>query len=507
VIGAIAAEAAGRFGPTPAYVGTTGLELSYADLDQLADEVAVAMDERGVGDGSVVCLLLPASPEYVVAYVAASRLGAITVGVNSRLAEPERQLLLESARPWLVLATPGLAPPSSYVEAEVHRVELAASPEDLLADLRGAWTSGESPPPLAEDLDRPVAIVFTSGTTGLPKGVVFAGRQLEAITAIDTGGRWGGGGGGGGGGAQLAGTSFATLGPMTKLPGNLMKGGTTHLVDRWRAEDALEMTERLGLTAIAGIPTQVALMLRHPTFPERDLSSVRAVVMGGGPATPALVREARDLLGVPVAIRYSCTEAGVGVGTTFDAPLEDAEVSVGRPHEGISLTIRGEDGTVLPDGEEGEVCLASDAVMSGYWNDPAATAAALTEDGAVRTGDVGWIDPEGRLRLTGRSKEIYVRGGYNVAPQQVEAVLAGAPGVRDIAVVPRPDDVMGEVGVAVVVPTVPSRPPTLEQLRAHGEAHLARHELPEDLLVVDVLPLTAAEKLDRRALSTMLVGG
>jgi acyl-CoA synthetase (AMP-forming)/AMP-acid ligase II len=491
VIGAIVAEAAERFGRTPAYVGTTGLELTYADLDRLAGEVAVGMAAQGVREGDVVLLLLPASPEYVVAYVAASRLGAITAGVNSRLAAPERDALLAAVEPALVVATRELAPtgPPSQV------VELAAAPDELLAPLRPRRSTRDRPPPLAADPDRPVAIVFTSGTTGLPKGVVFAGRQLEAITAIDTGGQWGGGG------AQLAGTSFATLGPMTKLPGNVMKGGTTHLVERWRAEEALDLTERLRLTAVAGIPTQVALMLRDPTFDQRDLSSVRAVVMGGGPATPALVREARKRLGVPVAIRYSCTEAGIGVGTSFDAPIEDAEVSVGRPHAGITLTIRSADGTLLPSGEEGEVCLASDAVMSGYWNDPAATAAALTDDGAVRTGDVGWIDPEGRLRLTGRSKEIYVRGGYNVAPQQVEAVLADAPGVRDVAIVPRPDDVMGEVGVAVVVPADPSSPPTLDQLRNHAEVHLARHELPEDLLVVDALPLTAAEKLDRRTLA------
>ena len=260
------------------------------------------------------------------------------------------------------------------------------------------------------------------------------------------------------------------------------------------------------LTAVAGIPTQVALMLRHPSFDRRDLSSVQAVVMGGGPATPALVREARERLGVPVAVRYSCTEAGIGVGTAFTDPPEDAEVSVGRAHAGVTLSIRAEDGSELPAGEQGEVCLASAATMRGYWRDPDATAAAFTADGAVRTGDLGWVDEQGRLRLTGRSKEVYVRGGYNVAPQRVEAVLADAPGVRDVAVVARPDDVMGEVGVAVVVPTDPTAPPTLEVLRSHAEGRLARHELPEALLLRAALPLTAAEKVDRRALAAEATG-
>lgn len=475
MIGATAEEAARRFGTAPAYVAADGTTVTYRELHERADATAAGLARAGVGEGDVVALTLPASPEYVIAYIAASRVGAITAGINTRLAHREKEALLSVAHPALTIA----------------------APSDLHALSDGPSTA--SPPPhLADDPDRPVALVFTSGTTGTPKGVVFASRQLEAITAIDTGGTWGGGG------AQLAGTSFATLGPMTKLPGTLMKGGTTHLVERWRADEALELTERLGLTAIAGIPTQVALMLRDPSFDQRDLSSVRAVVMGGGPATPALVREARERLGVPVAIRYSCTEAGIGVGTAFTDPPEDAEVSVGRPHPGITLTIRGDDGTPVASGDEGEVCLASDAVMQGYFENPAATAAALTADGAVRTGDVGWIDEQGRLRLTGRAKEIYVRGGYNVAPQQVEAVLADMPGIADVAVVPRPDDVMGEIGVAVVVPADPASPPSLDAVRAFAEAALARHELPEQLVVVDALPLTAAEKLDRRALAAQL---
>jgi acyl-CoA synthetase (AMP-forming)/AMP-acid ligase II len=494
VIGEGAAEAARRFGDAAAFVAADGIELSYADLDRLADEVAAGLAARGVGEGDVVALLLPASPEHVVAYVASSRLGAITAGINGRLAESDRLALLEVLEPSVVLATEALVPPGGTDGLVL--VEVDHPPADLLAALR--VPAGTPPAALAPDPDRPVAIVFTSGTTGRPKGVVFAERQLTAITAVDTGGTWGGGA------TQLAGTSFATLGPMTKLPGNLMKGGTIHLVDRWRASDALELTHRLRLSAVAGIPTQVALMLRDPDFGRWDLSCVRAVVMGGGPATPALVREARARFGVPVATRYSCTEAGIGLGTGFTDPPEDAEVSVGRPHPGVVLTIRAEDGSVLPDGEQGEVCLASEAVMSGYWREPELTAAAFTDDGAVRTGDLGWIDEQGRLRLTGRSKEIYVRGGYNVAPQRVEAVLADAPGVEDVAIVPRSDDVMGEVGVAVLVPSDAANPPTLDDLRTFAADRLAKHELPEDLRVVDALPLNAAEKLDRQALAAQV---
>ena len=151
-----------------------------------------------------------------------------------------------------------------------------------------------------------------------------------------------------------------------------------------------------------------------------------------------------------------------------------------------------------------EVLLRSAAVMSGYWRDPAATAAALTPDGFVRTGDLGFVDERGRLHLVGRRKEMYVRGGYNVFPVEVEAVLAGAPGVRAVAVVPRPDDVMGEVGVAVVV--VDGPPPDLTSLREYGAQQLAAYKLPEDIRYVDELPLTPGDKVDRKALQRLVTG-
>lgn len=497
MLGEVVDEAAARFGDATAYVAADGWLLSFAELARASDEVAAGLAAAGVGAGDVVALALPSIPEYVIAYAAAAKLGAVTAGVNARLTSHERAGVLATARPHLVVATPDLAPHPDALPAgaDLVTIDVAGAPGDALAPVR---VDGGAPRPLDADPDRPVAIVFTSGTTGQPKGAVFGGRQLAFITQVDTGGTWAGQAGA----AQLAGTSFAHLGPMTKLPGNLMRGACTVLVDRWRPGDALALIERYAMAGVGGIPTQVALMLRHPSFDERDLSSVRAIVMGGGPSTPSLVREARRRFGAAVSVRYSCTEAGIGVGTAFDAPPEDAEVSVGRPHTGVTLTIRADDGTVLPPGAEGEVCLASPATMRGYWRDPDATAAAMTADGAVRTGDVGHLDAHGRLVLAGRRRDRYVRGGYNVHPLEVEAVLATHPAVADVAVVARPDDVMGEVGVAVVVAGARTPAPTLDELRAHGATVLAHHKLPEDLVVVDALPLTAMEKVDRRALES-----
>ncbi|MDZ4826676.1 MAG: class I adenylate-forming enzyme family protein [Actinomycetota bacterium] len=471
-------EAARRFGDRTAYVAEAGWDLTYAAIDRISDEVAAGLARRGLGPGDVMALILPPGPEYLLAYCGAAKLGAITAGVNDRLSDRERQAMLDLADPKVVLTA------EEFTAAE--------RADAVLADLR---VTGAAASPLADDPERPLAIIFTSGTTGLPKGALYCDKQIAFITQTDVGETWDGGG------RSFTGTSFAHLGFMTKLPGNLRKGGTNFIMTRWRAQDALALLEREQMASVAGVPSQVALMLRRPDFDAYDLSSVRFIVVGGGPVTPGLADEARRRFGAKLATRYSCTEAGIGLGTGFDDPDEDAIESVGRPHASVELALRGEDGLDVTAGEVGEVCLRSPAVMAGFWRDPEATAAAFTPDGFVRTGDLGRLDDRGRLRLVGRSKEMYVRGGYNVYPVEVEAVLSTHPDIAAVAVVPRPDAVMGEIGVAVVVARDPARPPALDALRAYASDQLAGYKLPEAVHVVDALPLTVGEKVDRRALA------
>jgi acyl-CoA synthetase (AMP-forming)/AMP-acid ligase II len=466
------AEAARRFGDRTAYVAPTGWELSYAEIDRISDEVAVGLARRGVSHGDVAALVLPPGPEYLLCYAAAAKLGAVTAGVNSRLSERERNAVLDVAEPGIVIDA-----------EEFPSVDMA---DKTLHDLR---VRGEAPPLLEPDPDRPTAIIFTSGTTGLPKGALYCERQLAFITKTDVGDTWDGGG------RSFSGTSFAHLGFMTKFPGALRRGGMSFIMERWHARPALELLAREHMTSVAGVPTQLALMLRDPEFDSFDLSSVQNIIAGGGPITPGLAEEARARFGAKLATRYSCTEAGIGLGTAFDDPEEDAIVSVGRPHASVELAIRDADDGI------GEVCLRSPAVMARYWHDEVQTRAAFTDDGFVRTGDLGWIDDRGRLRLVGRSKEMYVRGGYNVYPVEVEGVLSTHPDVAAVAIVPRPDNVMGEVGVATVVARDPKHPPSLPTLREFAASELAAYKLPEAIMVVDALPLTAGEKVDRRALA------
>jgi acyl-CoA synthetase (AMP-forming)/AMP-acid ligase II len=492
MLGELTREAARRFGESSQYVAAEGWSLTYRDLDRLSDEAAAGLRRRGVGSDDVIALAMPAIPEYPVAYVAAAKVGAITAGVNPRLSAPERAEVLGVAEPKLILATAELAPGTGPVE----EITPAHQANAVLAELRAERGDTSTIP---DDPHRALAIIFTSGTTGTPKGVLFCNHQLSAICGIDVGDRWGPGGGRG-----LVATATAHLGFMTKFPGNLRQGGTSFFIGRWRADEALRLTAEHRMTGIGGIPTQVALMLREAAFDSYDLSSVRAIVIGGGPATPALVREARARFNAPVMVRYSCTEAAIGIGTALSDPAEDAEVSVGRPLAGVELALLdGEDRPVGAD-EVGAVCLRSPAVMTGYWHDAAATEDAFTADRYVRTGDLGWLDEQGRLHLAGRTKEMYVRGGYNVYPLEVESVLASHPDVADVAVVPRADPVMGEKGVAVVVPRDPSQIPDLVELRAFAAPRLAAYKLPEGLRVLGELPLTAMEKVDRRALETLV---
>jgi acyl-CoA synthetase (AMP-forming)/AMP-acid ligase II len=242
-------------------------------------------------------------------------------------------------------------------------------------------------------------------------------------------------------------------------------------------------------------------MLRQPDFDRYDLSCVKQIVVGGSAATPALVREATERFGAPMSVRYSSTESGgVGCGTDFDAPLDVACETVGRPRRSVELSIRDEEGREMKRDEVGEICLRSPTVMEGYFRDPAATSSVFWPGRWLRTGDLGRVGGDGFLRIAGRIKEMYIRGGYNVYPVEVEAVLSSHPGVAAVAVVPRRDAVMGEVGIAVIVPRHRDRPPSLEELRAFATGRLAGYKLPEELRLVDALPLTSLDKIDRRRL-------
>lgn len=451
-----------------------GSVLTYEQLQTRSDEVAAGLARKGVGPYDIVALTLPSVSQWVLAYVAASKIGAVTAGVNPRLTSSEQAACLERVEPRLVLSSPD----------EVDSLVVA----------------GAAPDPIDPADDRPVAIVFTSGTTGPPKGAWFTDRQLRAVARYDTGCIWGGERAI----PQYAATQFAHVGFTTKLPWYLMLGTTTHLLERWRPGDVLELIERERISTLGGVAAQLAILLRDPTFDSRDLSCVSLIVMGGAASPPALVAEARERLGARYSIRWSSTESG-GIGTATDPEGPDSETlhTVGRARTGSEIQVRDGLGRPVATGEVGEVWLRSDAVMAGYWGDPESTAEVLV-DGWLRTGDLGSVDATGLLTLAGRRGEMYIRGGYNVFPSEVANVLVDDPAVADAVVIPRPHPVLGEIGVAVVVPRDPSAPPSLDELRSRASHALAKHKLPEALVVLDELPLTSMQKVDRRGLQRLL---
>lgn len=490
-------RAASEFGDRAAFVTPAGTPLSFEQLEQAAQRVAAGLHDRGLGEGSVVALVLPSDVDYVAVYLGAARIGAVTAGINPLLTPTEAAGCLDRLGADLVVVNPQLAHLAGPNAAwPVEQLEGGGDPVSAGGSLRsGSTMLDRALADLAAEPDdeRPVCICFTSGSTGAPKAAWFASRQLRAVAGIDSGGAWGAGHG-------ISSTQFAHVAFMTKLPWMLACGRTTHLLERWSAGAALELTARHRMAAVIGVAPQIALMVRHPSSSLLDFSAVRAVVAGGGPSAPELVRSARERFGAPYSIRYSSTESGgVGLATALDADDDEACHSVGRPRPGVHAEIRDPDGERLDPGETGELWLKSPTVMSGYWQNPESTSAALV-DGWLRTGDLATVDPSGLHRLAGRLSDMFIRGGYNVHPAEVEGVLAGHPKVQEVAVLPLPDPVMGEIGVAVVVPLPGASPPTLEDLRAFGSRALARHKLPEDLKLVDELPRNPTGKIDRRRL-------
>jgi acyl-CoA synthetase (AMP-forming)/AMP-acid ligase II len=486
------AHAARAFADRPAMYASSGWHFTFRELDRLTDEAAVGLSRRGVRAGEVVALALPSTPDYLIAYGALAKLGAITAGVNPKLAPPERSALVnECAQAAHVITTEALGSPMQ-IDANVIEITVADHPDALLANVRERAAAPAALPP---DPDRVVAIIFTSGTTALPKGAVFTEQRLYANATVDIGNGWGEGG------PVTGNTQFCHVGFMAKVPAQFMAGTTYHVIEPWRSDVVLATLARYRMPAVGGVAPQIALLLRDPTFDEHDFTHTKLIVSGGAAASGALIREAKARFQADWTQRYALTETGgSGCFTWIDAPEEEMLFTVGRPRPGIELKVSDGEGRPLPEGEAGEVCIRSPANMLEYWRNPVATRQTV-RDGWVHTNDEGMIDDRGCLRLLGRRGDSYSRGGYVIFPKEAEQVLSWHPKVAQVVVVPRPDAVMGAIGVAVVIARDRADPPSLRELREFGAQHLAKFKLPEALRVVDTLPMTAMLKIDKRALA------
>ena len=333
---------------------------------------------------------------------------------------------------------------------------------------------------------------------GVPKGAWYTHASVLALAAIDA--RRHPGGVPRFGKHLGAGISFAHVGTMTRIAIQIAHLGASLLHDTFDPARVLETIERERLVDLGGFPTQLVMLLDHPDRPRRNLSSLRTVLLGGAPATPALIRRIQDTLQVDVTVRYSSTEVGIATAALPGDPPEVLATTVGKATPGVELTVVDDQNRPVPAGTPGEVTIRSPATMSGYWNDPEATAATIDAEGRVHTRDLGLVDDAGYLHLLGRKSDMFIRGGFNVYPGEIENLLALHPKVGRAAVVGLPDDVLGEVGWAFIVPRTPTDPPTLQELRTFVGAELASFKRPDGLTLVEELPLTAMFKVDTRAL-------
>jgi acyl-CoA synthetase (AMP-forming)/AMP-acid ligase II len=499
--------------------------LTYAEWDRRSDAIAAGLVARGFQKGDVLAILLPPRVEYALCYLAAAKIGVITTGVNPRFGDGEVEYVLRDsgARAVVTLERVGerelvslvrrlgsrIATLEQVIVADGTRTadakacnrdpEVRAPALTTLAAVEGMAAGDPSQPmrPPAVELspDDLVALVYTSGTTGKPKGAAFSYANLEAIRPTraellqEYGER-----------SLATGTPFSHVGFMTKIVANVAGAQTTVLLETFKARTVLETIERERITYVGGVPAQFSLILMDPEFDRFDLSSLRTGAIGGAPFTPELVRAIRERLGIELVTRYACTETAVGTGSRRGDREERLATTVGRASDIAELRVVDEARRPLPPGEVGEVAIRSPAVMRGYWKQPAATAEVLDADGFYYTGDLGVLDADGYLKLVGRKKEMYIRGGYNVYPVEVEAVLGEHPQVAQAAVVGIPDSVLGERGVAFLVPRDPSAAPDPAEVRAFVARHIADYKVPDRVVVCSELPLTPGLKTDKAAL-------
>lgn len=464
--------------------------VTYAWLDRAADGFAATLLDAGVRRGDVVCLMLPSSTKFAVCYLGALRAGAITSAINLRLGEREQESILRRTRPAVTVLGDGATLPDGVDPGVVL-------PVTGLGEAFGhAAPSAADLPTIAPDA--PACVVWTSGTTGAPNGAVYDHARMAAISRnmgplTHPGDR------------RLVVLPFAHVGYMTRMWDELVNATTIALAgEPWSAAETLRLIREEHITMGTGVPTQWELLLAHPDLAQTDFSALRVCGIGGAAVAPDLVRRMRESLGCPVLTRYTSTEAGITTGTSIGDPDEVVANTVGTPQPDVELRlVDPSTGAEVPPGEVGEIFVRSPAVMCGYWEDPDLTATVLDGDGWLHTGDLARFRDDGNVVIVGRTKEMYIRGGYNVYPAEVEAALGDHPAVGQVAVLGLPDPVLGEVGAAFVVPVANGAPPRLEELRDWCRARIADYKAPDRLTVLDALPVTAMHKVDKQALRTM----
>jgi fatty-acyl-CoA synthase len=476
---------------TPDKIGLVDFEtqarLTYRDLNRRARALATTLQEQyALQPGDRVAALALNSPEYLDAFFAVALLGAILVPLNWRLTARELGVILSDCEPKLLLSDGQHGARAQEVAAALEQpVQLLSMAEfpGANAELAARAQAFQS-----RDGEEPMLILYTSGTTGTPKGAMLSHRMIT-WNAVNTQISWG-----------LRDTDITpTFAPFFHAGGwNVLTtpifhlGGTIVLLSKSDPATILRATVQEKCTILFAVPTVFQMLLEQPNFATTDLSAVRFCIAGGSSCPIPLIKSYAER-GLEFRQGYGLTEVGVNC---FSLAPEDAlrkAGSVGRPvFHSRARVVDDEDRDVMGD-EVGELALAGPHVCSGYWKRPEATAEAY-RGGWWHTGDLVRRDAEGYYFIVGRKKDMFISGGENVYPAEVEAVLITHPEIADAAVIARPDPKWGEVGLAVVVARTPGSL-TPSAVIAYCDGKLARFKIPRSVVFLDELPRNAMGKV------------
>ncbi|MDB4949897.1 MAG: hypothetical protein JWM27_2546 [Gemmatimonadetes bacterium] len=467
-----------------------GERFTYAEMDAGADRWASLLRGLGIGRGGLVAVLAGNRREVVDAFHACGRLGAALLPLNWRLSAAELAPVLADARPTVLLGEGrfrALAEGALGSGDGPRWIDLDDEAPRLLA------RAGEQVADVDVDPEDAALILYTSGSTGRPKGAVLPHRQIHwnaaaTVTGWELGHR----------DVAPVSTPFFHTGGWNVFATPLwQRGGTAVLFDGFDADAFLDGLAEEACTVAMVVPTQLVMMAERPSW-GRPLPALRFLISGGAPCPAALAGRTRDA-GYRFREGYGLTECGPNCFAISDEEAERRPGSVGLPMPFLGMRLDA-GGREADPGEAGELLLRGPQMFAGYLRDPERTAEAMTADGWLRTGDLARRDADGYFTICGRRKEMYISGGENVFPGEVEAVLADCPGVAEAVVVGVPDARWGEVGRAFVVAR-PDAPLAEGALLEHARARLARYKVPRSVVILPQIPRLGSGKPDRHALA------
>jgi long-chain acyl-CoA synthetase len=476
-------------GPDAPAVKLDGAVLSYAALDEATARVAGLLAARGVGEGDRVGIMLPNVPYFPVVYYGILRRGAVAVPMNVLLKGRETAFYLKDPGAKVVFAWAGFAEHARSGAAEAGAECIEVAPGDF-ERLLGA--AEPLPAVTAREPGDSAVILYTSGTTGTPKGAELShdglARNCELMVRLF------------GIGSETVTLGalplFHTFGQTCAMNTTLAAGGCLTLMPRFEPGKALEVIARDRVSVFEGVPTMYGAMLHHPDAATADVSSLKICACGGASLPVELMRAFEERFGCIILEGYGLSETSPVA--SFNQPGRPRKPgSIGTPIAGVEMKVISDAGKDLPTGGVGEIVIRGHNVMKGYYNRPEATAEAIDADGWFHSGDLARVDADGYFFIVDRKKDMILRGGYNVYPREIEEVLYEHPAVREAAVVRVPHDELGEeVGAAVVLKDGTHATPA--ELQAFVKDQVAAYKYPRHVWLVDELPKGPTGKILKR---------